>query len=172
MSTSRVLEDVAHRAGLKLIRTAVGEANVVQGIRASDALMGGEGNGGVIDPRIGWVRDPFIGMGLILEHLARHRQSLVDAVKQLPRYTMRKLKVDLPLDRWPIAAEQLVRAFQTVASIDRTDGVRIAWPDQWLHVRPSNTEPIVRIIAESPTDASVDSLCEATQRILRERIAS
>lgn len=157
MSTSRVIEDLATQAGCACVRAAVGEANVVAAMRQHQAVIGGEGNGGVIDPRIGWVRDPFIGMALILNLLAKTQQPLSQLVASLPSYAMRKTK--RPVDRGQLAEWfAVVRQRCPEADLDDRDGLRLAWPDRWLHLRASNTEPIVRIIAEAPTEAEVEAL--------------
>ena len=134
-------------------------------MRELDAAVGGEGNGGVIDPRVGWVRDPFIGMALILGLMADDRKPLSQLAAELPRYAMLKTKsavnrgrlsgvlAALP-GRWPAAA------------VDTTDGLRLDGPDWWLHVRPSNTEPIVRVIAEAPTADAAKSLCDDAASML------
>jgi phosphomannomutase len=158
MSTSRLVEDIARMKNCRCVRAAVGEANVTGLMRSERAVIGGEGNGGVIDPRVGFVRDPFIGIGLILELLVRRRQTLSEVVASLPAYTIVKDKYTLPADRLaPLYADLVQRWPETRAN--RDDGLRLDWPDRWLHVRPSNTEPIVRVIAEAPTAEAAQQLC-------------
>jgi phosphomannomutase len=163
MSSSRVNEDLAREVGCECFRTAVGEANVVAGMRAHQAVIGGEGNGGVIDPRIGWVRDPFIGMVLILELMAETGQPLSELVRSLPQYHMLKTKVTVPKEQLASALEKL-KSIYTSAEINTVDGLRFDWKDRWVHVRASNTEPIVRIIAEAPTLAECEKLCQETEQ--------
>jgi phosphomannomutase len=158
MSTSRVVEDVCKSFGVPFQRSAVGEANVVSMMRETGALMGGEGNGGVIDPRIGWVRDPFIGMGLILSLMAETGQSLSQLAAALPAYTIVKDKYELPREQLP-AAYQALKARWPEATVNDIDGLRLDWPDRWVHVRGSNTEPVVRVIAEAPTADAARQLC-------------
>lgn len=158
MSTSRVIEDLAHAAGCAFHRSAVGEANVVAEMRRTNALIGGEGNGGVIDPRIGWVRDPFIGMGLILSLMAEERKPLSLLIAELPQYAMLKTKFTVSRDRLPEAMTAL-QARWPDARVNRDDGLRLDGPDWWLHVRGSNTEPVVRVIAEAPTTERSEKLC-------------
>jgi phosphomannomutase len=165
MSTSRVIEDLAHAAGCSFARSAVGEANVVEMIRSQQAIIGGEGNGGVIDPRIGWVRDPFIGMGLILMLMAESRKPLSQLVAELPQYAMLKTKATLDRHRLHAGYDRL-RAHWPQAKVNTVDGLRLDGPDWWLHVRGSNTEPIVRIIAESPNLVHTESLCQQSAEIL------
>jgi phosphomannomutase len=159
MSTSRVIEDLAQQFHTECIRTAVGEANVVAGMRATQAVIGGEGNGGVIDPRIGWVRDPFIGMAMILNLMAETGQSLSALLAELPQYAMLKTKYAVPKDQLAAALEK-IEAHWPDARVNKQDGLRLDWADRWVHIRPSNTEPVVRIIAESPTDAATKAICD------------
>ncbi len=166
MSTSRATEDLAKRVDCPVFRTPVGEINVVERMIEEGALLGGEGNGGVIDPRIGYVRDSFAAMALVLDLLAVSAQPLSHLVADLPRYAM--IKDQYPLrtapseGATPESAQQAASAlWDRIASAypearpDRRDGLRLEWPDRWVHVRASNTEPIVRVIAEAvePEDA-------------------
>jgi phosphomannomutase len=159
MSTSRVIEDLAREAGCECMRTAVGEANVVAGMRGTGAVIGGEGNGGVIDPRVGWVRDPFVGMAMILTLMAESGQKLSELVASLPPYAMLKTKFTVPKEKLAGALEAIAKRWPD-AKVNRQDGLRLDWADRWVHVRPSNTEPVVRVIAESPTEAETKQLCD------------
>ena len=165
MSTSRVIEDLAHAAGCPFHRSAVGEANVVADMRRVNALIGGEGNGGVIDPRLGWVRDPFIGMGLILSLLAEERKPLSQLIAELPQYAMLKTKFTVPREKLAPALAA-IRAHWPAAKTNTVDGLRLDGPDWWLHVRASNTEPIVRVIAEAPTEPQAERLCQEAGELL------
>lgn len=164
LATSRMCEDIAARYNMPCIRTAVGEANVVDGMLAQGAVFGGEGNGGPIDPRVGLVRDSFVGMAIILDSLASQKKTVSELVADLPRYAMLKTKVTLPPAQVPIALAKLERAFAG-AEIDKRDGLRLAWPDRWLLVRASNTEPIVRIIGEAKTEKEVTEMCRRAEEI-------
>ncbi len=166
MSTSRVVEDLCNRYGVPFHRSAVGEANVVALMRETGALIGGEGNGGVIDPRIGWVRDPFIGMGMILSLMAETNKPLSQLAAELPSYTIVKDKYELPREKLPAALAALRRRWPD-AALNEADGLRLDWPDRWLHVRGSNTEPVVRVIAEAPTAAEARELCDAAGKTVR-----
>jgi phosphomannomutase len=165
MSTSRVIEDLATAAGCSFRRSAVGEANVVSLMREANAVIGGEGNGGVIDPRIGWVRDPFIGMALILSLMAEDRKPVSQLVAELPRYAMLKTKFTVPKEKLP-AALAAMRARWPDAAENTLDGLRLDGPDWWLHARASNTEPVVRIIAEAPTEPRAKELCDVAGALL------
>lgn len=152
LSTSRMLEDVAARFGGRVVRAKVGEANVVDAMQAEQALVGGEGNGGVIDPRVVWGRDSQTAMALVLEYLARAKQPLSDVVNAIPRYAIHKEKV--AMDRAQVAAAiPRVQGDPLAAGavVDGRDGLKLSWPDAWVHLRASGTEPASRIIAEAPT---------------------
>ncbi len=165
MSTSRVVEDLCRQRGARFERTAVGEANVVAGMRAAGAVVGGEGNGGVIDPRIGWVRDPFVGMALLLNHMAATGRTLSQLAAELPRYVIVKDKLPLARENLPDAIAALERRWPDAVA-NRIDGLRLDWPDRWLHLRGSNTEPIARLIAEAPTERETVELIAAAKAIL------
>ncbi len=157
LSTSRMLDDIAAKHGAIVHRTAVGEANVAAAMRRHGAIIGGEGNGGVILPPVTFVRDSITGMALVLEMLATRGKALSTIVGEIPRYAIVKDKVAFDA----AVASRLVPALkETFASqkIDLQDGVRIDWPDRWVHVRPSNTEPIMRLIAEAPRDEDAKAI--------------
>jgi phosphomannomutase len=166
MSTSRVAEDIAARFGVACYRSAVGEANVGEKMREVGALIGGEGNGGVIDPRVGFVRDPFIGMGLVLNLLADTGKKLSEVVAELPAYSIVKDKYRVDRGRLPALFAALERRWPE-AKANRLDGLRLDWPDRWVHVRTSNTEPIVRVIAEAPRAEEAERLCQEVGALLR-----
>jgi phosphomannomutase len=151
LSTSRMLEDVATRYGARVERTKVGEANVVDGMQKHGAVVGGEGNGGVIDPRVVMGRDSHIGMALVLELLATAKAPLSEVVRTIPTYAIHKEKV--ALDRKAVSAAipaLKAAAWSHGAHIDERDGLKLSWPDRWVHLRASGTEPVSRIIAEAP----------------------
>ena len=164
LSTSRMIDDLAERfPGATVSRTAVGEANVVQGMRDGGAPLGGEGNGGVIVPEVGWVRDSLVAMAFMLELLASENRPLSEIVDGIPRYAMLKKKRDLTSiggrDAIDPALERLREAHAS-ARISDVDGVRIDLDEGWAHVRASNTEPILRIITEADTPSAAEALCE------------
>lgn len=167
LSTSRMVDDVAVRFGGRVRRTAVGEANVVDGMLADNAVLGGEGNGGVIDPRVVLCRDSHIGMALMLELLATQGTGLAELVAELPRYAMHKEKV--ALDRSGVAAAReaiLAAPLAAGAAVDEQDGLKLAWPDRWLHLRASGTEPVSRIISEAPTASEASDLAAGLRDLL------
>jgi len=157
-ATSRMAEDIAQRYGVPLFRARVGEANVVEAMRAHGAVLGGEGNGGVIDPRVGYVRDSFVGMALILDALAAREMKVSRLVESLPRYHILKQKMTLDRAKMSQAVEVLQRLFAD-AQLDQSAGVRFIWSDKWLLLHPSNTEPIVRVIAEAKSADEMQTLC-------------
>jgi phosphomannomutase len=170
-STSRMTEDVARRFRVPFHRSAVGEAHVVDMMLEFNAVIGGEGNGGVIDPRVGMVRDSFVGMALVLGAMTARDVPVSKLANELPRYAIRKTTLDLRRDQVADALAALERGFPT-ARADRLDGLRLDWgnPDgsgSWLLVRPSNTEPIVRLVAEAPTDDGALHLCQEAERVIR-----
>ncbi|MEA3366798.1 MAG: phosphoglucosamine mutase, partial [Planctomycetota bacterium] len=152
LSTSRLMDAVAREAGVTLHRTPVGELNVAEAIRAHGCIIGGEGNGGVIDPRVGPVRNSLVGAALVLEMMADRAASLGELSAELPVFCLVKDKVPLAGDGE--AAVEAVRQRFPDADADRRDGLHLSWEAGWVHVRPSNTEPILRILAEAGDEAS------------------
>jgi phosphomannomutase len=165
-STSRMAQDLAEKYHAPFSRSAVGEANVVDEMLRTKAVFGGEGNGGPIDPRVGLVRDSFVGMALILAALAERKCKVSDLVDELPRYEIHKTTVPFATERLPAAYSALENHFAD-AKPDRLDGLRLDWPDRWLIVRGSNTEPIVRIIAEAPQASLAAKLCSSASLVLQ-----
>jgi phosphomannomutase len=165
MSTSRLVEDIALQFGCSCHRAAVGEANVVERMKQVGAVIGGEGNGGVIDPRVGYVRDPFIGMALVLNFLAVSGHKLSTLVKELPAYAIVKDKQQVARERLPDLFAALEKRWPE-AMVNREDGLRLDWQDRWIHVRPSNTEPIVRVIAEAPREDEAERLCRDAREVV------
>ncbi len=164
LSTSLVVEDAARAGGARFVRAPVGEANVARAIRSEGALIGGEGNGGVMLPALHIGRDAPLGVALILHLLAQTGVTLSGLVAESPRYTIVKAKAPRGSDLHLLYA-RLRKRFSD-ATADERDGLRLAWTDRWLHVRPSGTEPIVRLIAEAPTQADADALVAAGRELL------
>jgi phosphomannomutase len=164
-SSSRMSEDLAQHYRVPFYRSKVGEANVVDAMLIHDAVLGGEGNGGAIDPRVGLVRDSFVGMALLLDAMSSRQMSVSQLAAELPRYEIVKTKISLPADKTLAALAALEKHFSDAES-DRLDGLRLDWPGKWLLVRASNTEPIVRAIAEAPTLAEAQRLCDEAARVM------
>ncbi len=170
LSTSRMIDDVAARHGAKVIRTAVGEANVVSAMKANRCVLGGEGNGGVIFPPVTYIRDSLSAMAIVLALMAKtgEKRPLSSIIAGLPSYAIEKRKVDLrSKDDARPAVEKLARAYSG-ERLDRQDGIRIDFDSRraWLHVRASNTEPIMRLIAEAPTAEAARSLLDEAARVI------
>ena len=163
LSTSRILEDVAAEAGREAIRAPVGEVNVALRMRREGAAIGGEGNGGVILSEVHLGRDAPVGVALVLQMLLESDEPLSAVVRRYPRYSIVKDKLDRPDAPLDSVYTALRDAFPDAAQ-DMQDGLRLAWPDRWVHVRPSGTEPIVRVIAEAPSEL------EARDLVARSRV--
>jgi phosphomannomutase len=164
------VDRVAERHGAPVLRTAVGEVNVALGMLQVNSPIGGEGNGGVIHPGIHHTRDAPAGIALILSHLARTGRALSEASGALPSYVIVKAKV--PLER--LDGDGLLGRAESdlgAEQIDRTDGLKLLWParQEWLHLRKSGTEPIVRVIAESPDASGAERLLERAMELARAR---
>ena len=157
LSTSLVVEDAARSAGAEAVRAPVGEVNVAVRMRELNAPIGGEGNGGVILPEVHLGRDAPIGAALVLQLLLEEGRPLSAIVASLPRYVIVKDKLPRPNASLDAVYAALQKAFPDAAA-DKQDGLRLAWPDRWVHVRPSGTEPIVRVIAEAPDEAGAREL--------------
>ncbi len=164
LSTSLVVEDAARSAGARLVRAPVGEANVARAIRDQGAVIGGEGNGGVMFPALHIGRDAPLGVALILHLLATSGVTVSQLVAAAPRYSIVKAKGPRGQDLRPLY-DRLRQRFHD-AEPDESDGLRLSWRDRWLHVRPSGTEPIVRLIAEAPTAVDAESLVAAARELL------
>jgi phosphomannomutase len=164
LSTSLVVEDAARAAGARFVRAPVGEANVARAIRDERATIGGEGNGGVMFPALHIGRDAPLGVALILQLLAATGVTPSRLVAASPRYTIVKAKGPRGPELAPLY-QRLRQRFPN-ATADERDGLRLAWPDRWLHVRPSGTEPIVRLIAEAPTESDAAELVAAGRELL------
>src|SRR5437588_1947021 len=168
LSTSLVVEDAAREFGADVVRTPVGEVHVARAILRLSAVIGGEGNGGVMYPALHAGRDAPVAAALLLALLARDGKRVSELVSAAPRYVIVKGKAE----RGTRNAEQgmedvyagLRRQFPD-AMTDTQDGLRLVWRDRWLHVRPSNTEPIIRLIAEAPTGAAARDLVDEARRL-------
>jgi phosphomannomutase len=167
LSTSQVVERVAERHGVPVERTAVGEVNVALRMIEAGSRIGGEGNGGVIYGPLHHTRDAPVAIALVLSYLARWECSLAEAAGQLPSYSITKAK--LPLDRVDLEAllERAATAFDGAVP-DRSDGLRLSWPDreEWIQLRKSGTEPVVRVIAEAPDPERAEALLDRARELV------
>ena len=171
LSTSRMIDDIASRALSTVIRTPVGEINVAKRMKEVGSVIGGEGNGGVILPEAHYGRDALVGMALVLQAMAESGSTISKLVDSIPKYHIVKKRyepdtVDLE------AAMAAVTEHYANQSPDLRDGVKIDWSDRWIHIRRSNTEPILRVIAEAPDQEDADELCNGTIRTIESLIKS
>ncbi len=169
LSTTQAVEDIAARFGAKVIRTKVGEAWVVKSIQESDAILGGEGNGGVILPEINLTRDGLVASAIVIGLLSQTKKPLSEIKKSLPQYYMKKsvLVVNKSSGSIESALFALKKSLPQTFSVDQTDGIRLTGEGWWLHIRKSNTEPLVRVICEAKEVAQVNGLMEILRKVLR-----
>jgi phosphomannomutase len=165
LSTSRASEDLAARAGVPFRRTPVGEAHVALAMRETGAAIGGEGNGGVMVPSLHPMRDAAMGMALTLQSLVGSKKGLDERERALPRYVILKSMISADTFDRTVLASVLTERFGK-ARIDESDGLHLSWENSWLQVRSSNTEPIVRLFAEAPTEREAARLRDAASEAL------
>jgi phosphomannomutase len=163
-STSLVVDDAAREFGVDVARAKVGEANVARAMRDAGAVIGGEGNGGVMLPALHLGRDAPVATALVLGLLAKSGRTVSQLVDDQPRYSIVKAKADLGADL--NAVYDALRSKFSDAGADGLDGLRLYWDDRWLHVRPSGTEPIVRMIAEGATPEIAEGLVSDARQVL------
>jgi phosphomannomutase len=158
LTTSSVIDDVARAHGRRVYRTPVGEANVVETMQAVGAVIGGEGsNGGIIFPAVHLCRDSYTGMAFLLDRMAETGEKISTLAGQLPKYFRRYGKVAFQHGRLGPLMQSLETRFPN-AEMDRTDGLKLLLPEGWIHVRASNTEPLLRVAAEAKSEAAVEKL--------------
>lgn len=172
LSSTRALRDVTEKAGGMYAASAVGEVNVVAKMREIDAVIGGEGNGGIIYPELHYGRDALVGIALFLTHLAEYGKSISMLRASLPNYHISKNKIELTPD---IDVKQVLEGIKLKyknEKVNTIDGVKIDFEKEWVHLRASNTEPIIRIYAESETQATADFLANKIIEDIKEIIHS
>jgi phosphomannomutase len=167
LATSRMIDDVAAKSGVEVIRAPTGEANVVEAMLANDCIFGGEGNGGVIEPKVVPVRNSLVGIAYILQYLAETGRPLSELAADIPSYTLVKTKFPCPAGVAPEVSRRTREAFadRPGARFNDADGLRVDLDDSWLCVRASNTEPIMRIFAEAPDDRRAHALVDEARAI-------
>jgi phosphomannomutase len=158
LSSTRALRDITEKAGQKYFASAVGEVNVVEKMKENNAVIGGEGNGGIIYPEIHYGRDALVGIALFLSHLSTSGMSVSALRRTYPNYVISKNKVELTPDINVDEILEKLRDKYKKQPINTIDGVRIEFDGDWVHLRKSNTEPIIRIYAESATDVTSGNL--------------
>lgn len=158
LSSSRALRDVTLKHGGKYHASAVGEVNVVEMMKSTNAVIGGEGNGGIIYPDAHYGRDSLVGIALFLSHLAHMKMSCSELRKTYPSYFMSKNKIELtPMVNVDKILSEVIKLYRS-EEISTVDGVKIDFDNEWIHLRKSNTEPIIRIYTESTSQENADAL--------------
>ena len=159
LSTTRAVDDVAKAEGQKVFRSPVGEANVVKRMKEVNAVIGGEGSGGVIYPALHYGRDALVGIAITLQHLLEFGGTLAELKAALPDYSIAKKKIDL-VNVNPDEVIKILTKKYSKENINTEDGLRIDFPDNWVHLRKSNTEPIIRIITEAKSISLAEELSD------------
>ena len=158
LSTTRAVDDVASKFGQKVLRSPVGEANVVKKMKDVKAVIGGEGSGGVIYPELHYGRDALVGIAITLQHLLEFGGTLAELKNSLPSYFIAKKKIKLGNVKPDEVINHLIEKYKD-EKINTDDGLRIDFADHWVHLRKSNTEPIIRIITEAKEKVKAENLC-------------
>ena len=166
LSTSRMIDDIAAAAGCSVIRTPVGEANVAQAMVANNCVIGGEGNGGIIDLRVGPVRDSLVGMALVLQLMADTGKTVSQLAAEVGGYRIYKNKYAANKEQAGEIIEEAKAVFND-AEINTCDGCRFDLESGWIHIRTSNTEPIMRVIIETKTGEAAENYTKAVEKICR-----
>jgi phosphomannomutase len=161
LSTTRAVDDIARANGARVIRTPVGEINVAQRMKSTGAAIGGEGSGGVIHPGVHLGRDAIVGVGLVLQLLAESGTTLSGLRQTLPQYAIAKGKIELGTASPDEVLARIHAAHQKDGTINTDDGLKIDFADSWVHLRKSNTEPIVRVIAEARTPQAAAAVVDS-----------
>lgn len=167
LSSSRALRDVTRSRGGSYSAAAVGEVNVVAKMKETDAVIGGEGNGGVIYPELHYGRDALVGVALFLTFLAKEGKKVSELKATYPQYAISKNKIELTPDINVDAILEAVKRKYASEEITDIDGVKIDFADSWVHLRKSNTEPIIRIYSEAPTAEEAEALAERIKEVIR-----
>lgn len=168
LSSTRALQDVTVKGGGSYFAAAVGEVNVVNQMKAQKAIIGGEGNGGVIFPESHYGRDALVGIGLFLSHLAQKGIKISELRATYPSYVMSKNKIELSADlNVDLILATVAKQYQN-EHVNTIDGVKIDFSDRWVHLRKSNTEPIIRIYSEAPSEEDANSLAQQIMQVIQE----
>ena len=168
LSSTRALRDVTRKYGLEYNASAVGEVNVVTKMKATGAVIGGEGNGGVIYPASHYGRDALVGIALFLTYLAKKQITVSELRKTYPAYFMAKNRIDLTPDVDVDAILVKVKEIYASEEVNDIDGVKIDFPDKWVHLRKSNTEPIIRVYSEAGSPEEANAIGEAVMKVVYE----
>jgi len=171
LSTTSALDDIAKQFDCPIFRTKIGEVNVTDGMRQHNAVIGGEGNGGVIYPRINFARDSLVGMALVLHLLAESGKSVSELLDTFPRYSIVKEKMECSSQRIPSVLRMLRQEYANFP-IDSRDGVKVTMPEGWFLVRGSNTEPIIRVVAEARSQKTAGEIVSKVYEQVTSWVAS
>jgi phosphomannomutase len=164
LSTTELMDYITQKHGSRLYRTKVGEANVVSRMKSSSAVIGGEGNGGVIYPKINFTRDAMVAAALIMKLLDERGTTISEVIEGYPKYYMIKRKLIIGKDKFEERKEAIIDAFR--GKLDFTDGLKIMGDNYWLHIRPSQTENLVRLIGESRDRIQIEGYVSKAKRML------
>lgn len=167
MSSTRALRDVTEKHGQKYTAAAVGEVNVVNEMKAVNAVIGGEGNGGIIYPELHYGRDALVGVAMFLSHLADVKMTCSELRDAYPKYTISKNKIALEPSMDVDGILKSMAHLHREEQVDTKDGVKIDFDEEWVHLRKSNTEPIIRIYAESRSEEKAEALALKTIQEIR-----
>ena len=159
------LDRVSEKFGSKVVRSAVGEINVVNKMKELGAELGGEGNGGIILPESHFGRDSLVGASMFLHRMAQDNQTVSELFDSMPKFIMVKDKIELGSIN-PEAALDKIESEYKDSHIDKTDGLKLIWNNSWAHIRKSNTEPIIRIYAEAQDEIAVQSIIDDIKKVL------
>lgn len=171
LSSTRALKDITVKHGGEYHAAAVGEVNVVEKMKECSAVIGGEGNGGVIYPECHYGRDALVGIALFLTLLAKKGKKVSELRKEYPAYFMSKQRLDLKPGTNPDSILDKMKTLFANEQINTCDGVKIDFPDKWVHFRKSNTEPIIRIYSEARTQAEADALADEMRKTAEKLIS-
>ena len=170
LSSTRALRDITESSGLRYTAAAVGEVNVVKAMKNTNAVIGGEGNGGIIYPELHYGRDALVGIALFLSHLAQSNMTISQLLQTFPKYTISKHKISLtPKINVDSILETMAKNYSHL-EVDTVDGVKIYLDKEWVHLRKSNTEPIIRVYTESKDAKLADGLAERFIKEIKELI--
>ena len=166
LSTTRRMDDLAAKYGVRIGRSPIGEVNVVEKMVETGAVIGGEGNGGVIYPKMQYARDSLVAMSLILQSLAESGKSILDIAAAFTMYHMEKVKIPCPRDQWPRVEKAMEKLFEG-EDVDYSDGFKVNRKSGWIHARMSGTEPVLRVIAEAANEEDLKDMMEKSLHVVR-----
>jgi len=169
LSTTTALDDVAISFGCPIFHTKIGEVNVTEEMKKQRAVIGGEGNGGVIYPRINFARDSLVGMALVLHLIAQTGKTVTELLNGFPHYTIVKDKMACPSDKLA-AVQKMLQQEYAGYRLDTRDGIKVTLPTGWFLVRGSNTEPIIRVVAEARNEEEVRNIIAGVYAQVEARI--